>query len=156
MNSLSRRSVVSAGIAALVALAPVALLAQPKATRRVAIHGYDPVSYFTDNRPEQGAADYSFSFDDATYWFVSEQHRAMFAADPDKYAPRYNGFCALSMALGEEVEPNPTYWTVLDGKLYLFGEPPPGQPPSVQAFNQQSAKVAQEADKNWSVLHNTH
>jgi YHS domain-containing protein len=64
------------------------------AEKRVALSGYDPVSYFTDGRPEKGSAEYSAAFDDATYWFKSPEHRALFVADPDHYAPRFDGYCA--------------------------------------------------------------
>ena len=49
------------------------------------LDGYDPVSYFTDGRPEQGSQQFTFAFDDTTYWFKSEDHRGKFAADPEKY-----------------------------------------------------------------------
>jgi hypothetical protein len=42
------------------------------------------------------------------------------AADPDRYAPQYGGYCAGSMAMGELSVANPTAWTIVNGKLYMF------------------------------------
>ena len=70
------------------------------AEKRVALSGYDPVSYFTDGRPEKGSAEYSAAFDDATYWFKSAEHRALFVADPDHYAPQFDGYCAINVSRG--------------------------------------------------------
>ena len=61
-------------------------LAAAAEEKRLALKGYDPVSYFTEGRPEQGSAEYQASFDDATYWFKNAEHRALFVADPDRYA----------------------------------------------------------------------
>jgi YHS domain-containing protein len=45
--------------------------------------------------------------DDATYFFASEEHRKMFAADPERYTPQFDGFCALNVSMGNKVEPDP-------------------------------------------------
>ena len=91
------------------------------AEKRVALSGYDPVSYFTDGRPEKGSAEYSAAFDDATYWFKSAEHRALFVADPDHYAPQFDGYCAIIVSRGEKHEADPEAWAIADGKLYVFG-----------------------------------
>jgi YHS domain-containing protein len=88
---------------------------------RTALWGYDPVSYFTAGHPEAGSDEFTFGFDDATYWFASEEHRKMFAADPERYAPQFKGYCALSVAKGLKVEVDPEAWAIWNGKLYVFG-----------------------------------
>jgi YHS domain-containing protein len=92
------------------------------ANDRLALKGYDPVAYFTDKRPTLGSAEYQLDWDGAIYRFASAEHRGLFANDPDRYLPQYNSWCAASVAKGEKVRPNPEYWLVLDGKLYLFGK----------------------------------
>ncbi len=125
----------------------------PSAAPRVAIKGYDPVSYFDVHHPEKGSAAFVATFDDAAYWFVSAAHRALFVADPDKYAPQYSGFCTMSVSVGERIEPNPESWTIANGKLYLFGEPPPGDPPAVPYFRQHTAEVVDAANLAWATAH---
>ena len=88
---------------------------------RTALWGYDPVSYFTAGHPERGSAQFSFRFDDTTYWFASEEHRKMFVADPERFAPQFRGFCTLSVARGLKIEVDPEAWAIWNGKLYVFG-----------------------------------
>ena len=96
MSNLSRRSIL-VGLPTLVAVAAAA------AEKRLALKGYDPVSYFTEGRPEQGSAEYQASYDDATYWFKSAEHRALFVADPDRYAPLFRGYCTVTLAHGAKL-----------------------------------------------------
>src|SRR6187551_3819835 len=64
----------------------------------VLVDGYDVVAYFTDGKPAMGSAAFSSSFEDATYWFASVEHKALFDADPAKYAPQFGGFCAYAVS----------------------------------------------------------
>jgi YHS domain-containing protein len=95
--------------------------AQAESPGRTGLWGYDPVSYFTAGHPEPGSAEFSFPFDGTTYWFASREHRKMFAADPERYAPQFKAYCALSVARGLKVEVDPEAWTIWNGKLYVFG-----------------------------------
>jgi YHS domain-containing protein len=116
-------------------------------TARVAIKGYDPVAFFTDNRPVKGSPQLSYEFDGSRYQFATAKNRDMFASDPDRYAPRFDGYCTGSMARGVRAEADPEAWIVADGKLYLFG---------AMKFKQIAEKDPQwlatrvaEAGKNW-------
>ena len=57
----------------------------------VAINGYDTVAYFTEDRAIKGNQNISHIWNDAKWYFASEQNRNLFAADPEKYAPQYGG-----------------------------------------------------------------
>ena len=59
-----------------------------------AIEGYDPVAYFTEGRPVEGASAFSHDWMGATWYFASAENRDRFAADPERYAPQYGGYCA--------------------------------------------------------------
>jgi YHS domain-containing protein len=119
----------------------------PSAATRVALKGYDPVSYFTDAKPEQGSAEFSFAFDDTTYWFKNAEHRAKFAADPEHYAPQFDGFCAVQLSRGLKVEADPEVWTITDGKLYVFS----GKR-GLPIFNEHPVDIAQKAAENLKQL----
>ena len=58
----------------------------------VAINGYDPVAYFTKGKAMNGTLDYTHNWNEATWYFISQNHRDMFAASPEKYAPNHGGF----------------------------------------------------------------
>jgi hypothetical protein len=88
----------------------------------IAIHGYDTVAYFTDNKATKGNAEFQQAWRDAKWHFASADNRDLFAANPDRYAPQYGGYCALGIAAGEVSDVNPKAFTIVDGKLYLNKE----------------------------------
>ena len=152
MSHLSRRSILI-GLPVLVLAAagrvPLAADAAPGTGKRLALSGYDPVSYFIDGHPEKGSADYATSYDDATYWFKTPEHRATFVADPDHYAPQFQGFCTVSMSRGAKYEADPEAWVIADGKLYVFGSKT-----LVPGFRTQTASTVERATENWAKLRN--
>ena len=85
----------------------------------LARQGYDPVAYFTDSAPTKGDYRITSQYNDATYWFSSEEHKATFEANPEAYAPAYGGFCAFGTAMGFKFDGDPNYWEIVDNKLYL-------------------------------------
>tara|TARA_R100000027_G_scaffold66167_2_gene61630 strand:+ start:19697 stop:20155 length:459 start_codon:yes stop_codon:yes gene_type:complete len=85
----------------------------------VAIHGYDPVAYFTQKKPVKGTKEWNFKWNDATWYFASKENRDLFEKDPDQYAPQYGGYCAWAVANGSTADIDPDSWTIVDGKLYL-------------------------------------
>jgi hypothetical protein len=114
----------------------------------LALRGYDPVAYFTEGRPERGSPEFAAEFDDAIYWFKTPEHRATFLGDPDRYAPQYAGYCAITLARGAKLEADPEAWTISDGRLYVFGAPQ-----GVAMFHQQMAGFVEQASANWPALH---
>lgn len=85
----------------------------------LAIHGYDPVAYFSDGKAVAGEPGIAATHDGATYRFASAEHRDQFLADPVKYVPQYGGYCAYGTTLGKKFDGDPNAWKVVDGKLYL-------------------------------------
>ena len=58
----------------------------------VAIKGYDPVAYFTEDRAIKGSTEYSYNWNEASWHFSTPENRDLFAANPEKYAPKHGGF----------------------------------------------------------------
>ena len=85
----------------------------------LAIRGTDPVAYFTQGRPVKGDAAYSHIYDGAEFRFSSAENRDLFAANPEKYAPQYGGYCAWAVSLGYTASTVPEAFTIVDDKLYL-------------------------------------
>ncbi|WP_376099568.1 YHS domain-containing (seleno)protein [Roseomonas sp. CCTCC AB2023176] len=85
----------------------------------VAIGGTDPVAYFTDGRPVPGRLEFSHPWAGATWRFASAENRDRFAADPERYAPAYGGFCAYAAARDYLASVDPQAWRIVEGRLYL-------------------------------------
>jgi YHS domain-containing protein len=148
MRNLSRRALLMIAMAAGVghALGPWRRV-RAESPSRTALWGYDPVSYFTAGHPEAGSAEFTFAFDDATYWFASEEHRKMFAADPERYAPQFKGYCAASVARGLKIEADPEAFAIWNGKLFVFGSKD-----SVPEFKANPGEIANKANEIWTTL----
>jgi YHS domain-containing protein len=122
---MARRAVVAALFAAPIAAA--AFLAIPSraadgqvfAERGIALRGTDPVAYFTQGRPVAGSASFTHQWRGATWRFATAANRDAFAADPERYAPAYGGFCAWAVAQGYTAPIDPAAWKIVDGRLYL-------------------------------------
>jgi YHS domain-containing protein len=111
----------------------------------VAIMGYDPVAYFTDNQAMKGSEKYSYNWLGTPWHFVSRQHQEMFMSEPIKYAPQYGGYCAGEVALGSvTVDIDPKAFKIIDGKLYLIYDKSHADDFAAHARNE-----VPKADANW-------
>jgi YHS domain-containing protein len=82
--------------------------------------GYDVVAYFTDGKPVQGSDRHTAEYGGVKWQFVSKEHRDLFAANPQQYAPQYGGFCSWGVSQGKLFDIDPVNgWKIVDGKLYL-------------------------------------
>jgi YHS domain-containing protein len=116
----------------LTAFSPIPIQAQPPTTsggsgqallnlhNSVAIHGYDPVAYFTQNQAVPGSRAIVERLGGAAYYFRSRANRYTFLSDASRYQPQFGGFCATSMAMGRLEDINPDIFLIYRGKLYLF------------------------------------
>jgi YHS domain-containing protein len=85
------------------------------------LKGHDPVAYFTDGRHVPGNPAIKADHDGVTYRFASAEHRDLFVARPDKYAPQFGGFCSNGIVYAIPWGGDPDTWKIIDGKLYIFG-----------------------------------
>ena len=85
----------------------------------LAIKGYDTVAYFKDGKAIKGSESFTFQWHGMTWHFLTEENRDLFAASPEKYAPRYDGYCAWAMTEARKAQTDPELWKIVDGKLYL-------------------------------------
>lgn len=86
----------------------------------LAIHGFDPVAYFTDARPALGRPELEYAFAGAVWRFRNVGNRAAFADRPDIYMPRYGGYDPLGIARGIATPGHPQLWMLVGERLYLF------------------------------------
>lgn len=113
----------------------------------VAIAGHDPVAYFRESKPVKGSPRITYRYKDATFHFTSAQNRDAFAADPEKYAPQYGGYCAYGTSRGYKAPIDPAAFTVRNGKLYL------NYSPDVQTtWRKDIPGYVAKADKAWPAV----
>ena len=116
----------------------------------LAVHGYDPVAYFTKGAPVRGSDKLVHIHAGAAYRFSSEAHLAQFKKNPDKYAPQYGGFCAYGVAVGKKFDGDPNLWKIEGGKLYLnLNEE------IYQTFLKDVDGNIEKADGNWTSIEHT-
>lgn len=93
--------------------------AQISTNAGIAVEGYDVVAYFVAGEPQQGSSDHATEWGGATWYFASAENLALFRSDPERYAPRFGGYCAWAVARGYAVGIDPRAWTIHEGRLYL-------------------------------------
>jgi YHS domain-containing protein len=133
----------------------VAAQTQPVDKNKLAIGGYDVVSYFTANKATKGTKQFTATNNGATYYFASAINQKAFKANPKKYLPQCDGYCAWGVSEKNVKFPtNPETFKVLNGKLYLFFNGDfEGKPFNTLAeWNKDESKQLQNIDKAWSKL----
>ncbi len=113
----------------------------------VALDGYDPVAFFIDKKPMNGDPAISATHNGAKYFFTSKEHKVAFEADPQKYVPRFGGYCAFGVAEGALFPVDINTWQIRDGKLYLNLNPA-----VLELFNKDVQGYIAKAEKNWPNL----
>ncbi|MBL0182697.1 MAG: YHS domain-containing protein [Chitinophagaceae bacterium] len=117
----------------------------------IAIQGYDPVAYFTENKAIKGKKDMAVYHQGVTYYFSSPGNKELFKANPSKYEPEYGGWCAYAMGeKGEKVSVDPETFKILNGKLYLFYNR--FFTNTLKDWNKNEASLKSKADVNWPKL----
>ena len=87
----------------------------------LAIEGFDPVAYFTQNQAVLGLPDFEAAQAGAVWRFHNEGNRASFVAHPEVYGPQFGGYDPVDVARGVTLAGNPRFFAVVGQRLYLFG-----------------------------------
>ncbi|MEM7257771.1 MAG: YHS domain-containing (seleno)protein [Pseudomonadota bacterium] len=118
-----------------------------------AVSGYDVVAYhglkqveIGQKQPEAvpGKKDITAEYNGAIWAFSTAENREMFLANPEKYAPQYDGHCAYGVSQGGKVPANPNLWRIIDDKLYVNINPA-----VVGFFEEDIPGLVSAADTNW-------
>jgi YHS domain-containing protein len=113
----------------------------------LALQGYDPVAYFTDNKPEKGNPKMKSTYDGADYYFASAAHKALFDSNPEKYAPAYGGYCGYAASINRLSPISPEWYQIENGKLILQHNKK-----AFDKFNADLSGNVIKADVNWPGL----
>jgi enamine deaminase RidA (YjgF/YER057c/UK114 family) len=118
---------------------------------KLSISGYDPVAYFTEGKPVLGNADFETSWHKLRWRFASSEHRDLFTKDPERYAPQYDGYCAMGASIDAEAHKDtvdPEAWAIVDGKLYLVHR----NGYWLAEWRKHAKEYIKRADANWQVV----
>lgn len=89
--------------------------------KHLGLKGHDPVAYFTDGKHLRGDVNIKMDHEGVTYRFTNEEHKKMFAANPNRFAPQYGGFCANGIVYGIPWGGDPDTWRIVNDRLFIFG-----------------------------------
>lgn len=113
----------------------------------LALQGYDPVAFFTQNKPVKGTPEFQSNDHGAKYFFASAEDKSTFDANPSKYEPQFGGFCAYGVSRGHAAPVKIDAFQIVNGRLlmqYDLGVK--------DDFNKDAQGNLAKADKNWPSL----
>jgi YHS domain-containing protein len=85
----------------------------------VILDGYDAVAFFTDNKPVKGDEKFQYSYEDAIYYFASQEHLDLFKSNPGKYKPQFGGWCAYAVSLGRIAPIDVNTFSIVNDRLVI-------------------------------------
>ncbi len=106
-----------------------------------AVDGFDPVAFFEEAEPVKGKGQYRLVYKGALYLFISQENLRKFRENPDKYEPKFGGYCPVSLAQDRLVPGKAQNFKVVDGELYLMHDSE-----AARDFRQKQVAMA---DKFW-------
>ncbi len=105
-------------------LSGIAHAAEPVSTgwlNNAAIGKHDTAAYHLNKAAEKGDKRFAHEWQGAKWYFATAEQRDLFAADPEKYSPAYNGFCSNALTLGEGlIGTDGSVWHIFGDQLHLF------------------------------------
>ena len=113
----------------------------------IAIQGYDPVAFFTQNRTVKGLLEFESKYNGASYLFATAEDKATFDANPAKYEPQFGGFCAYGVSRGHTVPIKIEAFQIVNGRLLMQYDLD-----VKNDFNKDPQGNLHKADQNWPRL----
>ena len=118
---------------------------------KLALSGYDPVSYHT-GKPKKGSSKRAVRYKGVIYRFSTDANKEKFRKSPSKYEPAYGGWCAWAMREGSKTEIDPQKYLIIDDRLYVFYNGFWGNTRKdwiSLAKKETNATLIKQADKGW-------
>lgn len=109
--------------------------------------GYCPVAYVVMNKNVEGVPKYTTVYKGKTYYLANAEAKKMFDANPQKYFPKYEGYCATAVSMGKKIESDPHLFSVYKDALYLFSNQM-----AKDTFDQDPNMIITKADENFAAL----
>jgi len=113
----------------------------------VILDGYDPVAFFTDNKPVLGTTAFQSTYRGAIYHFASADHKALFDKEPAKYEPQFGAFCAYAVSVGRTAPIDVDTFSIINGRLVVQHNAR-----AVGLWNKDPQGSLKHADKYWPAV----
>jgi YHS domain-containing protein len=84
-----------------------------------ALNGHDVISVY-NGETVLGKEELYSTYLSAIYQFATEANKKEFDRNPEKYIPKYGGYCSTAVAEGVLVESNAHSSLIQDGELHVF------------------------------------
>lgn len=112
-----------------------------------ALDGYCVVAYQQRNRAIKGSEEFTHNYHGKLYLFTNPLAKAKFIGDPDKYLPKYDGYCAEGVSRGKRYPADPESFVIYEGRTYLFFDAD-----ARVKFVVNPKVMAQKADARWAEM----
>jgi len=109
--------------------------------------GYCLVSLQQRNKALKGHQSAAYLFRGRYYWFLNSAAKMAFKANPEKYVPKYDGYCAEGVSRNKRYPADPAQFVVFNNRTYLFYDAK-----TRMAFLTNPAPMIEKADANWATL----
>lgn len=113
------------------------------AENNVALGGYDLVSY-QNNAPIPGSENHEVELKGVSYYFSSLENAQIFESNPEKYLPKYGGYCAFGVSKGFSAPGNPTFYVLKDSDLFILSNEE-----VLVEFKNNPEEIEKQATSNW-------
>ena len=86
----------------------------------IALQGYSPVSYADLGLAQKGIKTFKSEYQGIVYYFTSDEQRITFEKNPEKYLPKYGGYCAFGIYAVAKFRVDPNKFISKDGTYFLY------------------------------------
>ena len=87
----------------------------------IAMEGYDLTIYHSQKKANKGDVRFNYKYDDTNWFFTNTRNQKLFAARPQKYIPKFGGYCTLMISKGYTYPPDMNVWHI-DKKNNLYDD----------------------------------
>jgi len=146
-SNVTKRIILDFWFALLLVIGFCGLAAGESPVGNMAIKGYDTVAYFQAGKAVKGDESFTYDWHNLTWYFQTKENMDLFAANPEKFAPQYDGYCAWALTENRKAVTDPEVWKIVDGKLYLNCSPA-----AYEKWSKDIPGNIKKADENWLKL----
>lgn len=111
-----------------------------------ALSGYDATAYQFEKKAVKGDPAHTRIYRTMVLHFASKENAEKFDKDPERFIPRYDGFCAEGVANARRFPADPKVFSIVDDRTYLFFDEK-----AKSAFDANAKELIEKADADWKI-----